>query len=86
MSKDKVYRLLEPFVEEVYINTLNEDGCKVALSYLDTGGSPGVAVATGWYESEDVTLEKVAEELDVSRRSVYNARKKLDLEIRERTV
>lgn len=86
MPEDEVYRLLEPFVDEVYIDTLDEDGRKVALDYLNTGGSPGVAVAVGWYESENVTLETVAEELDVRRRSVYNARKELDLEIRERTV
>lgn len=70
------------FVGEVYVDALDDEGLDTAISYSERGGNPRVCVGVGLYESEsyDGNLETIAEELDVSRRAMFNAREKLDLE------
>lgn len=73
------------FVDEEYVNMVDEEAFDYVEEYSDLGGSPGVCVAVGLTETENLgmSLEEIAEEVEVSRKAVYNARKDLDLEIME---
>lgn len=75
------------FVDEVYVDSLDDEGLDAAISYSERGGNPRVCMGVGLYESEgyNSNLDSIAEELDVSRRAMYNARRKLGLEIRDRS-
>lgn len=77
-------KILSHFVEEKYLEVLTEEGLEAAGNHIDRGGSHYVATAIGIYESTDRTLEKIASELDVTRRAIYNGREEQGLEIRER--
>lgn len=75
------------FVDEEYVDSLDDEGLDAAISYSERGGSPRVCMGVGLYESEgyNSNLDSIAEELDVSRRAMYNARRKLGLEVRDRS-
>lgn len=70
------------FVDEEYVQDLDDEGLDAAIRYSERGGNPRVCVGVGLYESEsyDKNLDTIAEDLDVSRRAMFNARDKLDLE------
>lgn len=76
--------LFSEYVDEMYVVMLDDEGLELAAEYSDRGGSPETCVGVGIYESTDWELEFISEELDVSRRAMYNARRKLGLEIRDR--
>lgn len=73
------------FVDEQYVNMIDDEALDYAEEYSCQGGSPGVCVAVGLKETENIgmTLEEISEVLEVSRRAVYNARKDLDLDVME---
>lgn len=76
--------LVSTFVGEEYLEKIDSEYQHIAEEYMDIGGSASVAVGVAWYESSDnVTFEEITEELDVSRRGMYNARSDLGLEISE---
>jgi len=76
--------LVSTFVGEEYLEKINTEYKHIAEEYMDRGGSAAIAVSVAWYESsDDITFEEITEELDVSRRGMYNARSDLGLEVLE---
>jgi len=69
------------FVDEEYVNMVDEEALDLAWDYSEKGGSPKICIAVGLLESENIgwSLEVVADELDVTTRGIYNARDDLDL-------
>lgn len=69
------------FVDEEYVDMIDDEALDYAWDYSEKGGSPKICVAVGLVESKNVgwDLEDVADEMDVTRRGVYNAREYLDL-------
>mgnify|MGYP006287407629 CR=1 FL=1 len=70
------------FVDEAYVDSLDDKGLDIAISYSERGGNPRVCVGVGLYETEsyDANLEDIAEDMDVSRRAMFDARERLGLE------
>jgi len=81
MNTDDYRSVLSHFVDEDYVNMIDEDAFNYAINYCEEGGSPAVCVGLGLAETENLgwSFEKIASELDTSRRSIYNARKDLGL-------
>lgn len=69
------------FVDEEYINLLDDEGLEYSQELSELGRTPKVCVAVGLSQTEDLdwNLEEIAEELEVSRRAIYNSREELDL-------
>lgn len=79
---DEFYEAFQPFVDagmidEEYIEMLGDEGREYAMEYYSSS-TPKVALAAGYYEESGIGLEYVAEEFGVSRRSLFNARKRLE--------
>lgn len=73
--------ILTEFVDEEYVNMIDEEGLEAAAEYSEIGGTASVCVAVGLTQSENVEwgTERIADELGVTRRGIYNARDELDL-------
>lgn len=85
-SLEDYRELLENFVEEEYVEMLDDGGLEIAAEYSRQGGMPRTCVGLGLYQcSWEWNLERVCEELEVDRKTLYDARKKLDLYIRPRS-
>ena len=69
------------YVEDEYVEMIDEKALDYAWDYSERGGNPGVCVALGLTETENLgmDLEEISDELDVSRRAVYNARDEFGL-------
>lgn len=76
--------IVSTFVGEEYLDKVDPTYQHLAEKYMEQGGSARTAVGVAWYESSDeVTFEEISEELEISRRGLYEARVKLGLETLE---
>lgn len=73
--------LLSSFVDEEYVNMIDDSAMEYVEEYCDRGNSPYVCVAVGLSETENLgwNLKEIASELDVTRRAIYDAREELEL-------
>ena len=69
------------YVDEEYVEMIDEEALDYAWEYSERGGNPDVCVALGLSETDNLgmNLEEISEELDVSRRAVYDARDEFGL-------
>jgi hypothetical protein len=79
------------FVGEGYVETADDEALEYAWEYSEKGGSPKVCVGLALYETDNLGwgLEEIADELGITRRSIYDSREELDLvdyEVRGRHV
>ncbi len=72
--------IFREFVDDRYVDVLEEEGLELAGRYSERGGSPAVCVALGLTVSGGWDIDEINEEL-ATRRSIYNARKRLGLEV-----
>ena len=81
MDKEDYRDVLSHFVNEEYLDIIGDESWEYVGEYCDKGGSPEVCVGLGLSQTEkcEWSFEKIAKELDTSRRSIYNARKELGL-------
>jgi len=72
MDKDDYRSVLKHFVDENYVNLIDEDAFNYSIDYCEEGGSPAVCVGLGLSETEilGMTIEEIARELETSRRSI----------------
>ena len=69
------------FVDNEYVNLLDDEGLEYSQELSELGRTPKICVAVGLSQTEDLdwNLDEIAEELEVSRRAIYNSREELDL-------
>lgn len=79
---DLDYReLFSNFVDEEYTSMIDESGLEYSEDLSEIGRSPKVCVAVGLTETENLgwTENEIAEELNISRKAIYNAREEIGL-------
>lgn len=79
---DRNYReLLSNFVDEEYTNMIDESALEYSEELSESGKTPKLCVAVGLTETENLgwTENEIAEELDISRRAIYDAKSEIGL-------
>lgn len=81
----EVPEYLEYFVDDVYLSMLDEEGVDKAVKCSSKGYSARTCVGLGIYYSSnnEWSWESIEEELEVSRRAIYDARSELGLTVEE---
>jgi hypothetical protein len=73
--------LLSNFVDEEYTSMIDESALEYSEELSEIGKSPKLCVAVGLSETDNLgwTEVEIADELDISRKAVYNARNEIGL-------
>lgn len=79
---DLDYReLFSNFVDEEYTSMIDESALEYSEELSESGKTPKICVAVGLTETENLgwTENEIAEELNISRKAIYNARSEIGL-------